>query len=244
MKEIKLVYIIAIFSLIFVQCTKETEGISEPTSVVQFVRIGNGVELIGQGEEYADAGALAYYVVQKTEIDFDTIEVEAEVVTTLDSSLPGAYTVSYKAVNPDGIEFYSGSDASRKIVVVSAEDKVSGEYEILLCDRDGTDLTADVTTVVLYELYRNEEMVVYDYSDWIAGWYNEAYGYGSRYAFGGRLGITNDNKVVHLSSSNPWGIPGDLDPAATNTFDPTTNMIKYVYAWTAGYNFTIEIQKL
>ncbi|PWJ40981.1 BT_2262 family domain-containing protein [Sediminitomix flava] len=221
-------YIAACLLMALTACEdKATEGLSYASPVPQFVMLGESIELLQQGESYEDAGVKAFEVV-----DGDTTELSGvEVLTTLEESLPGTYVVNYSVKNSMGDTFHA--PVSRKVVVYN--DDITGVYHSTVV-RDGS--VMDMTGVVL--IVKVDEGV-YSHSDWIGGWYDQYYGYGSRYAFGGFMGIDEAGVVTHKNSSDPWGYAGSINADAS--FDASTGTIHYVYSWTAGYNFDVTLIK-
>lgn len=214
---------------LLVSCEKETEDISVITSKPIFELVGNSVELLKVGQEYVDAGVNVYEISGED----TTVLTGYEVVSSLQTGVKGEYTISYSIKNSDGIVFYS-DDVTRKVIVY--DDDVTGVYSSSVV-RNGVQM--GITGTVLIVKIADG---LYTYSDWIGGWYDQYYGYGSRYAFSGVIGLQN-GEVTHVSSSDPWGYAGSLldDPAPYH--DQENGIIYYVYSWTAGYDFEVTLTK-
>ncbi|MCW3789922.1 BT_2262 family domain-containing protein, partial [Plebeiibacterium sediminum] len=105
-----------------------------------------------------------------------------------------------------GDVFYS--DVQRTVVVYN--DDITGVYEASV-SRDGSvmPIVADILIVKVGDIR-------YTISDWIGGWYDQYYEYGSRYAFAGTMEIDANNNLIHKSHSDPWGYDGSFSdsPAA------------------------------
>jgi hypothetical protein len=81
---------------------------------------------------------------------------------------------------------------------------------------------------------------IYEISDWIGGYYDVGYGYGSAYAFTGIMQINGNNEVIELSMSNAWGDPFD---SVTGSYDPATGVISYTADWLGKYSFVVDMAK-
>ncbi len=227
----KIVYSLALFLAVFTtgcEPDKDSEGLSHLSPEPIFELNGKAIELVELGNSYTDAGVTVTQVWQG-----DTTELSGvDVFTSLDTDLPGTYTISYGVKNDLGDTFYS--DVSRTVVVYN--DPITGIYSSDVV-RNGRQMPITGTILVVKvadETYQN--------SDWIGGWYDQSVGYGPRYAFSGFMGISDtDNSVSHLSSSNPWGIPGDILEGAV--YDPEAETISYTYRWSVGYDFVVKLTK-
>ncbi len=229
MKKILLYSLVLVMTSFLMSCDKDSEGLSHISPSPSFELIGNSVELVQLGESYSDAGV----TVTET-LDGETTELtDVTVYTSLDTSLPGSYTVSYSVKNSLGDVFYS--DVQRTVVVFN--DDITGVYEASV-SRDGRvmDMVADILIV---KVGANR----YTISDWIGGWYDQYYGYGSRYAFAGTMEIDSDNNLIHKSHSDPWGYDGSFSESPTAEYDPVEGTFHYVYVWTAGYTFDVTLTK-
>lgn len=227
----KIVYSLVLFlAVIATGCEpdKDSEGLSHLSPEPIFELNGDPIVLVELGNSYADAGVMVNQVWQGD----TTVLSGVETFTSLDTDLPGTYTITYRVKNDLGDTFYS--DVSRTVVVFN--DPITGIYSSDVV-RNGRQMT--ITGTVLLVKVADE---TYQYSDWIGGWYDQFYGYGPRYGFSGFMGISDtDNSVSHLSSTNPWGDPGDILEGAV--YDPEAETISYTYRWSVGYDFVVKLTK-
>ncbi len=216
----------------FSSCDKDTTaGLTGITYYPDIVMEGEETIYLKLGDTYTDAGASA------TE---NGVEIEVEVSSNVDTSIPGSYSVGYTAFNSDGFS----KTLYRAIIVydgnMSTVD-LSGEYSghVIRNNDPAKEYTGNPVTLTPLEI--EGVTGVYEISDWIAGFYAIGYGYGSNYVFPGIIQINGDNEVLHLDMSNPWGDPFD---SVVGTYDPSTGVIKYDAYWLEGtYVFAVDLSK-
>jgi len=230
----RLLYIFFAVAVLFSACEeKTTEELSVTSPVPIFELIGDEIILVQLGDSYTDPGATAVQI-----FNGDTTEVETiNVFSSVNTELAGTYTINYSAENSLGHEFHA--PITRKVVVF--DDEITGVYGSHVV-RDGRVMDME-GTILIVKIGEDGDQQLFSHSDWIGGWYDQYYGYGSRYAFAGVLGINADNTIVHKSSSDPWGYAGSLSADPTPVFDPVNGTISYIYEWTAGYNFDVVLTK-
>lgn len=115
----KLSYIIFMFVLFIISCTKESNQVSKATFWPNIVINGDEFVVVPVGTTYTDASATV--TVNGSPIPFET-------VSDVDASEVGAYTVTYTAENEDGIS----ASQTRTVIVVdedALDDDLSGSYQ-------------------------------------------------------------------------------------------------------------------
>lgn len=227
MKSIKYIYILAaIIGIMFTGCEKEYKDETRITYYPDFEFIGNEVVYAPIGVNYVDEG------VKVTE---KGVEIPFEVSSNVNSGAFGSYAVSYTAVNSDG---YSKT-VERKVIIydpnVSTED-ISGEYNGSVVRNSSEGYQNNTVTLTKLEGVTG----LYEISDWIAGFYSVGRGNGDSYNFVGIIEIKNDNQVISLDMSNPWGDPFD---DVIGTYDPATKTISYNATWLGRYTFVVNLVK-
>lgn len=118
-------YILLIVSLmIFLSCEKETEGISDITEYATFDMQGDDFMFVLANSTFTDPGVTA------TEGETD---LPVEITGTVNTSVPGVYTISYSAKNSDGFS----ASVYRNVAVVAAmpTNDLSGNYQIVHASR-------------------------------------------------------------------------------------------------------------
>jgi hypothetical protein len=117
-----IIIIIAFFS--FFGCDKDTEGISRITEYATFDMKGEAFMFVLKNSTFTDPGIAAYQG-----------ETELSVATkgTVDTSVPGVYTIQYSATNSDGFP----ASTQRDVAVVAAmpTKDLSGTYQVVHATR-------------------------------------------------------------------------------------------------------------
>lgn len=220
--------LIALLTISLWSCEKEYDKVTRITYFPDIVVAGQPVVFSAQNATYTDQGA------KSTE---NGKEITTKVVSTVNSSAIGSYSVNYSAVNVDGF----AASASRKVIIydpkTNASD-ISGTYSGDVM-RNGTRGYKGNPVTLTKVAGMNG---IYAISDWIAGFYDVGthYKYGPDYRFVGYIQITSDNKVVWLDVSNPWEDPFT---SVVGNFDPVTQKINYTAMW-AGYSFVVTLTKI
>ncbi len=222
----KIIYSLFICMLLAGLNSCEDDTTWDTSKITYFVDLQiNGEETVyvELGDEYVDEGATA------TE---NGEEVDMETTSDVDVENMGFYTVTYSATNADG---YSSS-VTRSVIVYDPTclTGLEGDYNGSVV-RNGTNSYSGNPVT----LTATDATGIYEISDWIAGYYDVGYDYGSAYAFTGYIAITSDYKVVCVSEEDPWdGGADNMD----GTYDPKTGVISYNFDWYSGsYNFVVEL---
>jgi hypothetical protein len=205
-----------------------TADVTEITYYPTITITGNSTVLIAQGAQYTDQGATAVENGESTDVT---------TTSNVDPSTIGSYSVVYTATNKDGFS----ATATRTVIVydpnVSTMD-LSGTYSANV-DRNGTISYTD-NPVTLTAIGTPDVTGVYEISDWIGGFYDKGYGYGSGYAFTGVIQINGNNEVIEISMSNAWGDPFD---SVSGSYDSATGVISYTADWLGKYSFVVDLTK-
>ena len=228
MKNLRIIYLFTVLlAFAFSGCQKEYEELYRVTYFPTIVISGEKTVFSPQNGNYQDVGA------KTTE---NGKEITTKVVSTVNSSVIGSYTVNYSAVNVDG---YSASD-SRKVMIYDPKTNnvdISGNYSGDVA-RGAREYKGNPITLTKVEGMNG----IYTISDWIAGFYDvgTAYKYGPDYRFVGYIQINADNDVVLLDMSNPWGDPFI---SVIGKYDPATKKISYSAKWST-YTFIVSLTKI
>jgi uncharacterized membrane protein YtjA (UPF0391 family) len=214
----------------FSGCKDEsTAGVTDITYYPTIEILGDQLVYIGSGTDYVDAGANAVENGQSTDV---------VVTSNVDTSTPGSYTVTYSATNADGFS----ANAKRTVIVydpnMSTVD-LSGSYSGHVIRNADPNREYSGNPVTLTAVDIPGVTGIYEISDWIAGFYDVGYEYGSAYAFTGLIQVNANNEVIELTMSNPWGDPFN---SVTGTYDPATGVISYNASW-LSYLFEVDLTK-
>lgn len=215
------IYIQALLFLLIVlsSCDKETEGVSRTTYYTDLQLLGNATMTLAVGETYVDPG----YVAIENEED---VSENVKVSGTVDTSKPGAYTISYNVANVDGFL----KSAKRLVLVAPANVStldVSGSYS---GQREGQPASNNACTIT------NLGKGVFFATDFFGGFYNIVRGYGPSYSLATYFYLNSDNTYVSLSNNSPWGPWGFQD----GVYNPATTVFKHrVSQGTTAFNVSI-----
>jgi hypothetical protein len=229
MKKIIYSLIVCLTVIGLYSCEDET---SQDTSRITYYATLN----ITDGDIYWPAGTAFVDPGYSAEMNGEDVTDQIVVIGDVDTNTPGLYNINYQITNEDGY-----SKAATRSVYVYDTNGVTG--------LEGTytgnvDRTASDGSVKSYAgnpvtLSTTEYPGVYEISDWIAGFYDIGYDYGSDYQFPGLIGIAADNSIYELSMSNPWGDPFS---SCVGNYDPSTGSITYTAGW-LSYEFAVELTK-
>lgn len=216
----------------FTSCNDDEDQLSD-TRVTYFVNLdiqGDEITVAPLGQPYTDAGC-------KADLNGEDYTSQIKTTGSADPNTPGAYNITYSAVNPDGFP----ASASRTVIVyntdnVNAEADLSGSWTVdaAQSNRLYNGNTAKYKGNFKIKLTKLADGL-YLVSDFLGGWYDQGAGYGSSYAMGGYLTITKDNKLECVSSLIPgWG---DSLTGFSGTYNPATNNITWDAVYVSGMTF-------
>ena len=221
-----LLVLIALMGYLGGGCEKDitTEGRSKITYYVTFDIEGlndYGETLVELGSSYSDPG----YTAMEGETD---VTSEVTVSGSVDPNTIGAYHISYSAENSDG---YAAS-ASRTVIVYDPDAPaydLTGAWSgtVIRNNQAGPfNTTISIRTVANGFYY---------ISDWLAGFYDQGYGYGSVYTGPGYFTINSNNEIGFVEgvvAPSAWGYP--VDEVRNGIYDPATQTIEQQIVWLGG----------
>ena len=186
--------------------------------------LGSETVLIQLGAQFEEPGYKAF--------EGDKDVTNAVVVSgTLDSNVPGLYSLRYMVENSDG----AVTVAKRKVVVCDPA-SASGLYKVSKESHRNTNASsspeyASEPVLLIYQ----EKSGAYNVSDLFGGYYSVGRGYGPNYETGGNIKITKDGSVALVSSrTTPWG---DKFSSVEGTYDAASKTFDIAVEWETGYIF-------
>jgi len=188
-KNILLIAALALLTLGFTSCEKKSAGLTSVTYYADIQLEGDDYMVIEKGSKFEDPGFTATMAGQD-------VTDKVEVITDLDTSTSGVYTVIYSMENADGFV----ASASRTVVVLDLSDPVEGFWAV-----DPTSFREYNGNSVAYGAPFEILLIglgdgVYYVDDLFAGWYAQRAGYGSNYAMEGYVQIAADGTITLLES--------------------------------------------
>lgn len=232
MKKYKIFLIlIALIGYLGGGCEKDitTEGRSRITHYVTFeLEDVNdyGETMVEVGSSYSDPG----FTAMEGEED---VTSEVKVEGSVDPNTVGAYHITYSAVNSDG---YSAS-TSRTVIVYDSDYPsydLTGAWNAEVIRNPGQESEGGPfnTTITIRTVARG----FYRISDWLVGYYDQGYGYGSVYTGPGYFTINSSNEIGFVEgvvAPGAWGDP--IDGVISGTYDPSEGTIEQKVSWLGGY---------
>jgi len=188
----------------------ESEGKSRITYYPTIEIQGDDPVVVAKGSAYTDPG---YVSIMGGQDVSDKVTLSG----VPDTNKSGDYTVTYTTTkNEDGF----GATATRRVIVVDANDPVEGLYWVSAASyrlRAGAQVAygASYPVVVL-----NNGNGTYTADDMLGGWYYYRAAYGVKYAMNAQFSVADDGTVTLLSGYVPGWQDGPDD--YTGTFDKGT----------------------
>lgn len=225
MKILKYIAIAMLSSVIFTSCEKDYEShITKVTPAPVLELIGGNPIVLFKGTPYVDPGIHATEIVGK-----DTTELKYEIINEVKVDVPGTYKLFYKVLNSEKVPFY----ISRKVSIVSFTgydvfEIPTGNYSGIRVNKNRGG------TVRITKLAPG----VYQISDMLAGYYDQAVGYGPDTAAPAILVINQDGTMrSELGNTAAWG-----EIAGSNfAFDKATNVLTFK-ATIVSANFSFDVK--
>lgn len=224
---------LAMFALVAMFATScqevTTEGMTRITYYPQLTLEGETQVILDKGSQYVEPGYSAL-------LNGEDVTEDVDVVSNVDASTSGVYSVTYSIVNADGF----ASTATRTVVVLDPNDAVEGFY---YTDPESYRIAA---ATGLYGgefevLILNNGDGTYSVDDMLAGWYAQRAGYGMNYAMQGIIAVAEDGTISLLWDYVPgWG--DSSDGMTDATFDAATKTINWNVGY-AGMNFVVTMSK-
>lgn len=225
MKILKYIAVVILSSIIFTSCEKDYEShITKVTPAPVLELIGGNPMVLFKGTPFVDPGIHAIEIVNG-----DTTELTYEVVNSVNVNIPGTYKIFYKVLNSEKVPFY----ISRRVSIVSFTgydvfEIPTGNYNGIRVNK-GRGGTVNITKLA---------PGVYQISDLLAGYYDQAVGYGPDYAAPGILVISDDGSIrSELGNTAGWG-----EVIGTNfAFDKATNVLTFkATIVSASFSFDVK----
>lgn len=215
-----------VVALGFVGCKDVTsDGLTGITYYATMTMNGDSEIWISTGDSFEDPGCVTL---------LEGEEVEADVISDLDTSTPGIYTIKYSYTNVDGFS----ASASRTIYVAAAGEVIeSGIYYTT----GNTTIAGSVVTSGCPEYVLALGDGVYYISELIGGYWSYYVGYGANYGLVGYVQLEDDNTLTHITSEVPgWG--DTLNTWYGGSYDPATGMLNWSLNYYV-YDCVVEIAK-
>jgi len=221
-----------IFSSFFISCEDDsTEGVTRITYYPEIILEGDEQMAISVGTAYVEPG----YEATENGVD---ITSSVEVKNQVNSSVPGAYTVSYSAKNVDGFS----KTVIREVYVyegaLSTVD-ISGTYisnTILKTSTGGSSTAYSGGTVVINKITDG----LFNVSCLIGGWYEVRYP-GNTMAAPGVIAVQSDNSIANYGGTQlDWQDP--VTDGGNSYYDPVSGHV-HINSIYAGYLFVCDMAK-
>lgn len=228
MKKVIYSAVLAMAALIMASCEKESEGLTRTTYYPILTLEGDQTIILDKGGSFVEPGYSA-------NLNGEDVTDKVSVVSNIDASTSGIYSVTYSIKNEDGF----ASNATRKIIVLDSNDPIEGIYN------------ASAESFRLYNgatvYYGNEfsflvinEGSSYKFEDLFGGYYSQRAGYGSAYNMGGHVTFDSSYNMTLVDSYiDGWG--DSLDGLTDGKFDPETKTLTFVSVYngnTMYFNIT------
>ncbi len=222
MKNLKYLFIVFSFAVLFVSCEKEYESYVKETPAPHMELIGGNPIVLFKGTPYEDPGIHAIEI-----SNGDTTELEYKVLNEVNVDVTGTYKLQYEVSNSEGYKFY----LSRNVSIVSFTgydvfEIPEGTYDGVRVGRGGGDVEIKKLAAGVYQI-----------SDLLGGYYDQFVGYGPDYAAPAILVISEDGSVRSELGNSGFG------PVVISNFvfDEATNVITYTQTL-VDYDFPFDVQ--
>ena len=234
-KKILFIAVMALLTLGFASCEKESLGKTKITYYADIQLLGDATMVVAKGSTFVDPGC-------KATMAGEDVTDKVEIVSNVDASKSGVYSVVYSVTNADGFV----ASASREVVVLDLSDAVEGFWACTPTSfRTNTNTGAVVAYGKSYEILLIKYADgIYHVDDLLAGWYCQRAGYGTNYAMEAYIGIADDGAISLLASQVPgWGDAADA-LSADAKYDATAKTIEYTVTYAGYLDFTVTLNKV
>ena len=195
------------------------------------------LELDGEDRVVVDKGSAYVEPGVSAEMKGEDVTDKVTVLSDVDTSTSGVYSVSYSITNDDGFSVVK----TRTVVVLDPNDPIEGFYMTssdAYRDYDGTLTNYGGPFEVL--IINNGDGSYY-FEDLMAGWYCQRAGYGADYNMYSYVSINEDGSLELLDSYVPgWG---DAADALEGTYDSATGKFTYVLDYAGVIHFHVTLEK-
>jgi len=218
MKKI-LISFLLIFPLLY-SCEKDSKDISRVTYYANLNLTGSYV-VVKLGDTYVEPG----YVATENNVD---ITSKVVVSGTVNTAVPGAYTLTYSVDNKDGF----AKTATRIVIVapngLSTAD-ISGVYTGQRVGKAASLHACSITKLA---------EGVFFATDLFGGYYNFIAKYGPAYSMNTYFYLNADNTYVSLWNDTPWG-PWEIQ---NGVYNPGTGVMTH-RVYQDGFGFNVILTK-
>jgi len=211
MKKIILMTL-AFVAFVFTSCEKESLGVSRVTTYATMELNGPEELFWPLNSPFVDPGCKAFE-------GTTDISGNIEVISNVNATKGGKYSITYKVKNSDG--FYA--QTSRTVYVYEPSAPLNGYYQSRIRrNNNGTIANRGPFTILVFGVGNDRYWI----EDLLGGWYNYGSGYGPAYAGPGIIKLNSDN-TFEIVSAEPlaWGYPCILTKNTVSTYDPSTKTI-------------------
>ena len=214
-KSIIFIAVLALLTLGFTACEKESEGKTRITYYAEIILKGDATMVVEKGSEFKDPGFTAT-------MKGEDVTEQVKVASDVDTSTSGVYSVNYSIANEDGFV----ASATRTVIVMNLSDPVEGFWTVTpesYRDYNGKVVAYGKSFEILII---GEGDGIYAVDDLLAGWYCQRAGYGEDYAMQAKIAIAADGTITLEDSFVPgWGDKADY--LKDGKFDADTKTITY-----------------
>ena len=232
-KNILLIAALALLTLGFTSCEKESEGLTRITYYATLELEGPTYTEIHKGDPDSEPGYSA--VMQGKDVTS-----QVKVTGSVNPQVAGVYTVVYSIENADGFV----SSSSRTVIVIDADDPIQGHWTVTptsFRSYKGNDVEYGDSFDIL--IVGNNGDGNYYVDDLFAGWYAQRAGYGSNYAMEGVIKVADDGTITLLESLVAgWG--DSLAGIKDGKYDSAAKQIVYKATYVSGMVFDVTLNKV
>ena len=242
MKKIFYIVVVAILTLGFTSCEKESAGLTQITYYAEIILEGDEQLVINKGSEYVEPG-------YKAVMAGEDVSNQVVVKSNVDTQKSGIYSILYSVTNADGFV----ASVSRSVIVLDLSDAIEGFWKV---DVPNSQRIYQGGAPVAYKgafefLIINNGDGSYYVEDLFAGWYAQGAGYGNDYALEGRIVIATDGSISLQKSYVPgWGKSADSMTEGKYDADGKTISYKLFYGGvvegttTPTIEFDVTLEKI
>lgn len=233
-KSIIFIVVLALLTLGFTACEKESKGKTKITYYPTLELEGPAYAEIHVGDDYKEPGYTAI-------LNGEDVTDQVIVAGPVDPKVAGFYQVTYTIFNEDGFS----SSASRTVVVFDPNDPIQGHWACTPESfRTNTQTAADVAYGESFEIFIcGNKGVGYYVNDLLAGWYDQRAGYGEDYAMTGIIDVAKDGTISLWTSYVP-GWKDGANKLENGVFDADKKTIQYALTYAGYLVFNVTLNKV
>ena len=231
----KLVYIVALalLTLGFTACEKDSAGKTRVTYYAEIILEGESTMVVSKGATFVDPGFTATMA-------GEDVTNQVKVESNVNTAASGVYTITYSMVNADGFT----ASTSRTVIVLDLADPIEGFWAVTPTSyRLNANTGAEVAYGAPFEILMiGQGGGNYLVDDMLAGWYCQRAGYGENYAMQGLISIA-DGAITLLGSAVPgWG--DSADKLENGVYNAAANTITYELTYAGYLVFYVTLNKV